>query len=211
MDAIIFDLDGTLWDVTKSTYDSANNIALKFGLKAISKEIICKGFGTNKEESAKLYFPDLPLEESVKIMDEISNHNINNLMRNGGNVYPNVKEVLTMLKEKYNLYIVSNTSRMSYIEAFLNCSNTKELFNDYIAASGQNLLKYEAIQKIVIDNKIQNAVYVGDTFRDKDAAKKANIGFIHAKYGFDNMLEAKYSISCIEELPKLMEKIGTKI
>lgn len=85
---VIFDLDGTLWEVIESTFISANKIVDKYGLKRISKETICRVFGLNKEESAKLYFPYLELNESIKLMDEIASINIGNLKNNGGNLYP---------------------------------------------------------------------------------------------------------------------------
>ena len=57
--SVIFDLDGTLWEVIESTYKSANYIVSKYNLKEISEDTICRGFGLNKEESAKLYFPNM--------------------------------------------------------------------------------------------------------------------------------------------------------
>ena len=206
MNAIIFDLDGTLWDVTESTLKSANEIAKKHGLQEISVEAICKGFGTNREESSKLYFPNLPLEESTQLIDEISTLNINNLMQNGGKVYVNAKETLIELKEKFDLYIVSNTAKKTYIEAFLKCSKTADLFNGYIAAGYQNLKKHEAIIKTIADNNIEKAVYVGDTYRDRDAAKLAGVTFVQAKYGFGEDLNTEYSIDNIVDLPKIIGK-----
>ena len=73
---VIFDLDGTLWEVIQSTFNSANKIANKYGLERISKETICNVFGLNKEQAAKLYFPNIELNKSIKSMDEIAIQNI---------------------------------------------------------------------------------------------------------------------------------------
>ena len=202
--AIIFDLDGTLWDVTESTYICANKIANKYGLQEISKETICKGFGTNKEESAKLYFPYLELEESLKYIYEIGSINIDYLDKNGGSLFENEVETIQLLSREYELYIVSNSSRKKYIEAFLNNNGMKEYFKDYIPASALDITKGEAIKKIMKDNDIRNAVYVGDTRKDQLAAEEAQIPFIHAKYGFDKELISKYSINKIAELPEIL-------
>lgn len=205
--SIIFDLDGTLWEVIESTFVSANIIANKYNLKEISKDTICNVFGLNKEESAKLYFPYMELSESTKLIDEIAVINIKNLNNNGGNVYPNVKEVLNKIVDKYDLYIVSNTAEIEYIRAFLKSADTKECFKNYIAASSLNISKADAIKKVIDDNKIEKAVYIGDTRTDLEAACANNIPFVQAKYGFGEDLKTKYYINEIKELPEVLEKI----
>lgn len=204
---VIFDLDGTLWEVIDSTLKSANIIANKYNLKEIDKDTVCKGFGLNKEESAKLYFPYIELNESIKFMDEISMTNIENLKNNGGNIYPNVKEVLKILTDKYDLYIVSNTAEIEYIRAFLKSANVDKYFKEYIAASSLNISKKDAIKKVICDNKIEKAVYIGDTKIDMEAAYANNIPFVHAKYGFGENLNTVYSISEIRELLDILKKV----
>ena len=205
--AVIFDLDGTLWDVTQSTYISANLIASKYGLDNIDVKTICKGFGTNKEESAKLYFPNLELEESLKYIYEIGTTNLELLNDKKFDLFKNEIETLKLLNTEYDLYIVSNTSRNEYIEAFLNNSGAKELIKGYIAASSLDITKSEAIKKIIVDYNIENAVYVGDTLKDQIAAKEAGLDFIQAKFGFGEDLHAQYSINEITELPIVLARI----
>ena len=208
--AVIFDLDGTLWEVIDSTLYSVNEIANKYDLGEVKRETICKVFGLNKEESAKLYFPFLELTESVKLMDEIAVINIKNLKQNGGNIYPHLKEVLTELKNQYKLFIVSNTAEMDYIEAFLTSSGTKNFFNDYIASSKLKIYKGDAIKKIIKDNNIKKAIYIGDTIKDYEAANYAEIPFIQAKYGFGEDLNTKYAVNNLEELPEKIKNIFEK-
>lgn len=205
--SVIFDLDGTLWEVIESTYKSVNIITNKYNLKEVSRETICKVFGLNKEESAKLYFPYMELKESTKLVDEIAVINIENLKKNGGNIYPNVKEVLNILANIYDLYIVSNTAEIEYIRAFLKSADVKEYFKEYIAASSLNISKKDAIKKVIADNKIEKAVYVGDTRIDLEAAYKNNIPFVYAKYGFGKSINTNYSINEINELPNVLKLI----
>ena len=208
--SIIFDLDGTLWEVIESTYKSANEIAYKHGLKEISKDTICKVFGLNKEGAAKLYFPYLELSESTKLIDEIAVINIENLMSSGGNVYPNVTEVLDNLVDKYDLYIVSNTAETNYIKAFLKAADSERVFKDYIAASSLNISKADAIKKVIGDNNIKKAVYVGDTVIDFEVANENNIPFVQAKYGFGEDLNTDFAINEIKELPSVLENVFYK-
>lgn len=140
-------------------------------------------------------------------MDEIVILNINRLKISGGSIYDGVKNSLKLLSKKYNLYIVSNTENNEYIEAFLDGNNVREYFKDYIAASSINISKSDAIKKIISYNKIQCAIYVGDTIYDQEASKDTNIPFIWAKYGFGKDINAKYSINCFNEIVSVIENI----
>lgn len=81
---IIFDLDGTLWEVVDETYKSVNKVAKRHNLTEIDINTIRSVFGLNRVESAKLYFPYLELEKSMKLMEEISAISIKNIKEHGG-------------------------------------------------------------------------------------------------------------------------------
>lgn len=205
--AIIFDLDGTLWDVTNVTYKCCNIITKKYNLREISKETVCKVFGKNREESARLYFPYLDIEDAIKFGKEISKLTIEELEQKGGNIYPNIKETLEVLKDEYKFYIVSNSGNIKYVEAFIHTSGVGDYFTDYIAASYINISKGDAIKKIIDDYKIESAVYVGDTLIDLNASKYANIPFVYAKYGFEKNIDCKYFINNFDALPEVLKMI----
>ena len=208
--AVIFDLDGTLWDSSESTFYSVGEIVKKHKLEKISNNTIKNVFGLNKEQAAKHYFPNIDLDTSLKYLREIGNVNINNLMENGAYIYPNLIDVLKNIKKKYKIFIVSNTSRNEYIEAFFNSSGSKEYFDGYLAASKIGISKQDAIKKIINDYKIDNAVYVGDTKLDYDSSINNNIPFIYAKYGFGKIDNYKYSINNLSELPEVLNIITEK-
>lgn len=202
---VLFDLDGTLWEVTNRTFESINEVARKYKLKEINKETVCRVFGLNRIESAQMYFPYLELNKALKITDEISILNIKNLKKYGGNIYPNLEDTLIKLKNNYELFIVSNTGQSEYIEAFLISSGLFKYFNSYIAASELNISKADAIKKVIKENELEKAVYIGDTKKDFEASKLANIPFIQAKYGFGDDLRTEYYINSIDELPNIIQ------
>ena len=204
---IIFDLDGTLWEVADITYKSINEVVQKHNLEEIDMKTVRKVFGCSKKDAAKIYFPNLKLDDSLKLMDEISRVNVNNLNKYGGNIYEGLEDTLQDLKQSYDLFIVSNTDTKKYIESFLEMSNLKECFIDYLAASELNISKAEGIQKIIKDHHLKEAIYVGDTSRDLEASLISNIPFIHARYGFDADLKSKYFIDSIKELPSIIKKV----
>lgn len=208
-DGVIFDLDGTLWEVADATYESANKVARKYNLKEISKDVVSSVFGKNKIEAARTYFPYLDIEKALELEEEITSININYLARHGGDLYPNLKETLDALKEKYDLFIVSNSGNIKYVETFITSSGLGNYFKDFMAASYINITKAEAIKKIISLYNLEQAVYVGDTKYDLNASCVAKITFIHARYGFDKNLKTKYYINSFHELPKVLEKVFT--
>ena len=199
-------MDGTLWEVIDVTYNSANKIARKYSLNEVPKKAICDAFGLSRLDSGRVYFPNLRDEEILILMDEIAEIKNRLLNEQGGNLYPNLKETLKELNKNYRLFIVSNTAEDEYIEAFFNTDNLKNLFEDYIAASKLGIIKGEAIKKIIKDNNIESAVYVGDTKKDSEASVYADIPFIYAKYGFGDIKSENY-IESFDELPKILSNI----
>ena len=115
---ILFDLDGTLWEVKNSTFESANKIAKKHKLKEISMETICAVFGLNKFEVAQLYFPYLELNQSLNLLDEIEILNIKNLKEYGGNIYPNLKETLASLRKNMNYLLLAIHQKVNILKHF---------------------------------------------------------------------------------------------
>ena len=146
------------------------------------------------------------MDDGEKLLEEIDLYKIEKLNEMGGNIYTEVDNSLNKLSKEYNLYIVSNCAHKAYIEAFLKCGFYKYI-KDYIAASELSIKKSEAILKIIKDNKIDKAIYVGDTDKDKEAAEQAHIPFIQCLYGFGKDLNCKYKINDISELYDCTKKV----
>lgn len=204
---IIFDLDGTLWEVTQATYDSVNRIAQKYNLGEINLETVKRMFGKNTLDSARLCFPQFDDEKAIELLHEGSESMNKELAQTGGNLYPNLEETLKELSNEYLLFIVSNSGHIEYIDAFLDSSGLRKYFKDYIAASALKITKEAGIRKIIDDYKLEKAVYVGDTDKDQEAAIEADVPFIHARYGFVENLESEWSINSIDEITKVVKNL----
>lgn len=207
IEMIIFDLDGTLWEVSELTYNSANSILKKHNIDyEIPLDVINKSMGLNFEECAKNYMPVFSKEKREELMAEICNNTSMLVNKFGGNIYENVQATLQNLSKKYKIALVSNCANDDYIEAFFRTGSLAEFFYDYIAASKYKITKSQAINEVMKRNNIKNAIYVGDTVKDKEASESAGTIFVHAKYGFGKNVEAKYTINNIKELITLLEK-----
>ena len=208
-DAIYFDLDGTLWDVTDLLYEVFNEMVAKYNLKPISKEQVEKCMGKTSDECIEILFSDLLYEESIKYFKEAIDIATQKLLIQGGKLYDGLEDTLKRLIDRgYKLGIVSNCIE-GYIEAFMISSGLGKYFNDIVAAGKKEIPKGDAIKLAITRDGVRSAIYVGDTLKDQEAARDAGIEFIHARYGFDKELQAEYYINSIKELPEFMNRIDS--
>ena len=117
-----------------------------------------------------------------------------------------MKRTIKKLSKRYSLGIVTNNND-EYAKIFLDTSNLKEYFKDYIGAASYNITKGEAIKLMLKRNNQESGYYVGDTKKDLEAATEANATFIHAKYGVDRNVSTLYSVRKIGFLPLILDKI----
>ena len=208
-DAIYFDLDGTLWDATDVSLDCANVVSKKYNLDLISRAAIEQTMGKTQEECVEIVYPNLPYNEGLAYLDEVMELTTQRLKTQGGKVYEGLEETLKeLINRNYKLGIVSNCLA-GYIEAFMISSGLGKYFNDIVAAGKKEIKKSDAIKLAIERDGVRNAIYVGDTTKDKEAAEGAGLEFIHAKYGFEKDLYSEYSINSIKELPNFMSKIDS--
>lgn len=203
-DAIYFDLDGTLWETTHVTYLATKEISEKYNIDIVPEETVAASMGTTKDECADMYYPNETHERAVELLEESLELASKKLAVEGGYIYEGMEETLEELSKNYKLGIVSNCLE-GYIEAFMISSKLGKYFNDIVAAGKKDIKKSDAIKLAIERDGVRNAIYVGDTHKDKEAAKGAGLEFIHARYGFEPDLENKYHIATIKELPLLLK------
>ena len=207
IDGIIFDLDGTLWSTIDSCVKVLKEVRLRHPevTRDIGSEEVEKSMGKPFDEIVKNYYGYIKKEKAIVIAREAFEENVNNLMKNGGTLYPNLEETISELSKKYKLFIVSNCID-GYIESFLETSKLANYFLDHECNGRTNLSKGENIKLIMERNSIETAIYVGDTMSDKEAADYAGIPFVYASYGFGEVDSYDYRIDAIYELPDVLGK-----
>ena len=206
--AIIFDMDGTLWDASKQVTDSWNVVFAKYkNANQMTYEDMQNSMGLMMDDLFKKLLPNCSDEERKTIQDECEKYENEYLITHCGTLYDGLEEALKTLKNfGYKLMIVTN-AQDGYVQAFLNSSKFHEYFDDFEMFGRTRLPKDENIKLILNRNNIDKAVYVGDTYWDYKSTVKAGLEFIHAAYGFGEVEEAKYKINSLFELENIAKEI----
>ena len=205
MDSIIFDVDGTLWDSTEivaKSWDSYLHNKEHMNI-SITAERLMGLFGQPLPAIAAQLFPDVPEAEQLRIIDGCCQAEHEALLETCAPLYENLEETLKYLSEKYPLYIVSNC-QAGYIEVFLKSSGLGKYFKGHLCFGDTGMEKNDTILRLMEIHHLESPVYVGDTMGDFLSCQKANIPFIFASYGFGDVPEPDFQISCPLDLTALL-------
>lgn len=207
IDGLIFDLDGTLWDaVARITEIWKNSVCREtdVDLAVFTEDNIRSLMGLNTEEIGNALFPASSPDRRGVLMELCSEAERKELPKKGGALYPRVRETLSLLKEKYPLFIVSNCDK-GYIEAFLSYHRLEACFTDFLCYGDTGKDKWENIRETVKKHGLKRPLYVGDTEKDRLSAEKAGVRFVHAAYGFGTLSVVTDSIKAFDCLPRYLE------
>ena len=173
--AIIFDLDGTLWDATEQMLPAWNRVLKRYtSRQPMTLEEVRSYMGKTVEEIAAAALPTVPEEQRVAIFNQCCIEELPWLTEHPGTIYPQVPQVLRQLAQNHPLYIVSNCQD-GYIQTFLQVSGLGDCFVDFTCSGMTGLGKGSNIRLLMEKHQITRAVYVGDTQGDYNACQKAQV------------------------------------
>ena len=197
--AVLFDLDGTLWDSTQQIIAPWNQLLQERGIDHVfTHEESCSCMGKTVDQIAAMLFPQLSAEDGVQLVKDLCAAEVVALEKSGASPYPLLRETLLKLKEKYFLGIISNCED-GYIQAFLTAHDYRSVIDDFECIGRTGRCKGDNIRLVMERNGIERAIYVGDTASDRAAAELAEIPFVHASYGFGKV-DAEHKLSCIADV-----------
>ena len=205
MDAVIFDVDGTLWDSTDEVAVSWNEVLREETdlERRVTSEELKKEFGKPLEEIMEDLFPELTKKDQLELSKALFLRQNKWMETAPCKVYEGVPEVIRQLAQTYKVCIVSNC-QAGYIEAFLKNTGLGDAITDYTCPGDTGKLKAENIRIIMERNGFEKAVYVGDTQGDANACSQAEVPMIYAQYGFGQVEEEYPSIEKFCDLLELI-------
>ena len=205
---IILDVDGTLWDGTRAITDSWNAFREQYIPELpepFSEPQMQSVLGKTMTEIGDIILGTLPGDRRYDVMERLLQYEVDYMWEHGGTVYPGARECFLKLREMgFSLYIVSNCQK-GYIEDFLHAAGAEDLIEDHLCYEDTHEEKGYNIKLCVDRNKLDYAVYVGDTAGDLQASRAAGIDFIYASYGFGDvtgMEGVTAQISSFTQLPE---------
>ncbi len=200
-DAVVFDLDGTLWDTCDACAIAWNNVLRSRAInhRPIVAEDVRKVTGLPHDECIRRTFPTFTEMTIQQLIDDTAVEDNRVIAINGGNLYPGVAEGLTELAGRYRLAIVSNC-QSGYIETFLRLSGFGPLFEDIECFGNTGRPKGDNLSALIARQGLVNPLMIGDAAGDETAARFCGIPFAFVTYGFGTAIGPDYSFDSFPAL-----------
>ena len=200
-DAVVFDLDGTLWDTCEACAVAWNRVLARHAIafRPIVAADVRAVAGMPHAACIRRTFDGLRERELSILIEETATEDNRSIAELGGVLYPGVDAGLRRLAASLPLFVVSNC-QAGYVETFLRVHGFAELFRDFECWGNSGLPKADNLQRVIDRNALAAPVFVGDTLGDQQAAEACSVPFIHVTYGFGVCSDAHSRVSCFDEL-----------
>ena len=205
MNLIIFDMDGTLIDSGNVITNTINYVRGNFGLEPMDKTIILKNLNNPDINSAKFFYgtSEFTKEQTALFSKYYDKHCISDIV-----LYDGIKDLLTTLKDKYILSVATNANEQ-FAHKMLEFLGIKDYFSFIAAADMVKNPKpkpdmlHLCCKSLGINQ--QNVILIGDSNKDKLAAKAANIDYILVNWGFSDYGLDDDVVTKVDQLYKKIE------
>lgn len=202
----VFDLDGTLNKTELHSVPAQTQVLAEFGAPPATPEKIKSTFGATYKEYTQRLLPGFSDEvrwQYLKRVVEVENE----FLLKYGQTYEGVVQMLDELHKKNIKTAVCSNASLRYIECVLNALKIADKI-DYIQPLMENCTKKETLKVLLGQVEPLQAVMVGDTGFDMEAAQANNIPFIGCLYGYRPQ-EIKSCEYTVQKACELTGVIGT--
>lgn len=178
--AILFDFDYTLGDSTNGIVLSVNYALVKLGHVQKSVEDITKTIGLSLKDTYFALTGDNNLNEA-KLFSKYFKEKADRVMVDNTDLYPNVKESLSILRHQGCKTGIVTTKFHYRIQQILQKCNVPDLVDLIVGAEDVQIEKPNPEGLILAVEQLgllkEEVLYVGDSFVDAQTAQNAGISF----------------------------------
>lgn len=204
-DALVFDLDGVLWDTCGTCADAWNRVLARLGIayRTVIAADVAAVAGQAHPEAIRNAFPDLEERDVARLAEDTAREDNLAVAEHGGRLYPGVREQVPELARRLPLAIVSNCQQ-GYVETFLGWSGLGAHFVDFECWGNTGRPKADNLKSVIERKGFQRPLFVGDTEGDRVAAERNAVPFVWAAYGFGKVERFDHRIERFDELASLL-------
>ena len=183
-DALIFDMDGTLWDAVDSYCKIWIECFRRFGIeREVNRRDLISLMG---KPLLDIYFsvaghnPQVPAEQ---FMPQLEHLEIEMMPLLGGTPYDGVVAGIERLSHSYPIFLLSNCGADGLNNMMRHIGIT-DFVTEAVTFGETRLQKDENIRSIMARHALCHPVYVGDTQSDCTSTHLAQVPFAFVSYGF---------------------------
>lgn len=211
IDAVVFDLDGTLWDTSASCAVGWNRVLARhrIAFRTITEHDVRGVTGKPHEQCIREVFAGLPEAHLLTLIDDTATGDNETIAELGGLMFADVDAGVRRLSARYPLFIVSNC-QSGYVEVFFQTSRLGGCFKDFECWGNTGLSKTQNLRVVMDRNRLVHPVFVGDTPGDQTAARECGVPFLHAAYGFGDCADADRRFASFSALTEWLLAQGSQ-
>lgn len=202
-DAVIFDIDGTLWDASAASAAGWNDALAGLGVdRVLSAADIRSVTGQPYEVCVDILLPGLQTSYPG-LFQALNDHEMAAIKARGGGFFPGALAAVRELSANFRVFLVSNCQQW-YLDLFLGFSGLGPVLAGSDCHGKSGLPKGAMLRRMKNVHSLRSPAYIGDTAGDREAAAKAGVEFIHAAWGFGGPERGVKTVSSFAELRKYL-------
>lgn len=198
-DALIFDIDGTLWSAASTSAKAWNAGLASLGIeRTITAQDVANVSGLPVAQCIEHLFPGLSADYPT-LHETLNRYEIDYFNKEGGEFFDGVLDGINRLSKNFPIFLVSNCQEW-YLKFFLKFSQLESILSGMDCHGLSQATKDVMFARLQRDHGFKTPVYIGDTQLDLDSSRKAGIDFILMNYGFGDVHGAEREFESFDEL-----------
>lgn len=204
---VIFDMDGTLINSANAICEAVNEIRAEFKFEPLEHKLIIDTINTPGKDWAKILY-NIDNFEHCSFKEGFEKYFVKHY-KQSVILYEGMRELLEFLKAKNCYLAIATNAPQSSLTQILTKFEITPFFDKILGVGFGILPKPHPMMLHLINDEAphQNSVFIGDSKKDKEAAKNANMPYFHAKWQGENLQENEFS-SVANLQKKLVQKFG---